>query len=98
MRWADLGPTPGRHRSASTRRPTRGLSAMEICRQKGSLSPGGRLSPEPSPENRFLRPGLDLVDRIVQRGRDQVLQHLPVLFHQRRIDAHRAHVVPAGHG
>ena len=35
MRWADLGPTPGRHRNASTRRLVRGLSAIA-----GSAAPG----------------------------------------------------------
>jgi hypothetical protein len=84
-----LGPTPGRQRSALHQilETRRGHSGQNAPLQNGSFIPGGSCMPA------VRRPSapassLDAMDRIVDAGGDQVLEHVAVLGEQRRIDLH----------
>src|SRR5258706_851170 len=98
MRCAERGPTPGSTRSASMRRsspaglPTTSLFISERQFQSGRQShPGGKRT------HFFLHHSFRFLRRVVERGDEEVFEHLAV-GGQRRVDAHAAHFMLAGQG
>src|SRR5712692_7359508 len=97
MRCADFGPTPGRQRSASI---SSSSAVGDFISEKSSerqLHPRGQAQPAGQHGRLFLHRGLHLAPGVVDRGRHQVFEHLPVVGEQGRIDADPLDVVPAGH-
>src|SRR5690554_3934555 len=95
MRWAVLGPTPGRQRSASMRRPMRGLSDTAGSERQLHSRREGHALGDPG----HALPGLALypAHRVVDGRREQVLEHVLVILHEALVDAHALDVVTAGH-
>ena len=83
MRWADLGPMPGSRPSSSMRSWTGtgvdGHQATELRR-------AGRRGHAAEAEHRRPASSLHLVDGVVQRREDEVLEHLDVVGVDRRRD------------
>src|SRR5690349_6644103 len=92
MRWADFGPTPGRRRSASISRVSRGEYAVKSQAQVQSrrqVEAAGRRA------QLLGRQRLDLLHRVVDRGGHQVLEEFLVFLERRRVDLHAMRLVLA---
>src|SRR3989304_381383 len=76
IRWAVLGPTPGRRWSASMSRATgSGEDAtLALPAEPGDLDPAGQLA------QLLLHQLARLPERLVARGEHQVLEHLGVVL------------------
>src|SRR5579862_3790533 len=97
MRCAERGPTPGSTRSASIRRSRpAGLGTMSRFILERQFQPGRQPHARGQRAHFFLHGRLHLARGIIEGGDQQVLQHFPVR-RKRRIDAHAARLVLAGH-
>src|SRR5437588_2796945 len=89
MRWADLGPTPGRRPSWSIRSWT-GPAYNESAEQAAEAA-------EVEAAHRLLGQLVDLADGVVNGGEDEVFEHGNVGGIDRRgIDRHRLELHGAG--
>src|SRR6185295_14730662 len=93
IRCANLTPTPGRRRSASIS-PSSAGSAANLERQlhpRRQRHAGGELA------HLLLTHLLGLADAVVERGGDEILEHVLVLAEQARVDRDALDVVLARH-
>src|SRR4051812_20182553 len=101
MRCAERGPTPGNTRSASTSSssPFAVGTASRLFKARSSKRQlESRRQPEAgSHAAHFLgNRGFDAVGGVVERGGDQILEHLAVVSDQRRVDRYALYLVFAG--
>src|SRR6266571_3103491 len=97
MRCADLGPTPGRQRSASISSSSAVGDFMSEKSSERQLHPRRQAQTARQPGHLLLHRGLDLAYGVVDRCRHEVFEHLLVVGKQGRIDADPLDVAPAGH-
>src|SRR5436190_4568529 len=102
MRCADLGPTPGRQRSDwISSSSAAGLSMLFNCwlvpRLEGQVHAGREIEPRREARHLRLRDGLGLRNAIVERGRDEIFEHVLVFAEKRRIDRDLLHRELARH-
>src|SRR5271169_3319712 len=96
MRWALFGPTPGSARSASIRPASAGECRIRWrSRSERQLQACGQLQPAHDASHLRLRRRLDPAHRVVDRGADQILEHLAIPAHYRRLDLHALDLVAA---
>src|SRR5215208_2298374 len=93
MRWADFGPTPGRQRSAwmSSSRAA-GLSNSE----SGDVHSRREIESRREARHLGLRGRFRLRHRVVERGHDEILEHVLVLAEESGIDRYLARLELAG--
>src|SRR5271155_2411638 len=96
MRWALFGPTPGSARSASIRPASAGECRIRWPnRSERQLQARRQLQPAHEAGHLRLRRHLNPAHRVVDRGTDQILEHLAIPADYRRFDLHALDLMAA---